>query len=236
VGDRAEHQNRDAAGVTPTPFPRSEPDGLASIDLIPDPVIGVDADRRITLWNRAAERTYGFTSAEALGQRPPELLLSQFPIPLLEILEAVTDAGHWRGDVVQRAKDGRELTVESRWTARYDEHGNVSGGLEIDRQMTDLPAGRWPRELGEGAVNGHRVGEATAELVHEFNNLLTIILNYAAVITGQLEAIELSSADPRWALMRQDLSEVQLAGERAARLIHQLVAVSRQDASGLDGD
>ena len=106
-----------ATAVTDTPLPPSEPNDLEPTDLIPDPVIGIDAYRRINLWNRAAERTYGFTRAEAIGQRPPELLLTRFPIPLLEVLETVEDAGHWRGDV---SGTGKRSKI-SRNSLRYSE-------------------------------------------------------------------------------------------------------------------
>jgi PAS domain S-box-containing protein len=106
------------------------------IDLIPDPVIGIDEHRLIDVWNRAAETTYGFTREEALGKYPPELFLTRFPIPLFEILELVINTGHWRGEVVKRAKDGHEVTVESRWVARYDAEGKVVGALGIDRDVT----------------------------------------------------------------------------------------------------
>jgi PAS domain S-box-containing protein len=111
--------------------PPSSPSDL--IDLIPDPVIGIDEHRLIDIWNRAAVETYGFTREEALGKYPPELFLTRFPIPLFVILELVVNTGHWRGEVVKRTKDGREVTVESRWVARYDSEGRVVGALGIDR-------------------------------------------------------------------------------------------------------
>ncbi|MFY0538063.1 PAS domain-containing protein [Nannocystis pusilla] len=37
-------------------------------------VIALDEAERVTFWNRAAERMYGWTAAEALGRTLPELL------------------------------------------------------------------------------------------------------------------------------------------------------------------
>ncbi len=229
------------AGTSPTPGPPTLPN-FAPIDLIPDPVIGIDAHRRINLWNRAAETTYGFTRAEALGQRAPELFGSRFPIPLPEIFETVADTGHWQGDVVKRTKDGRELTVESRWIALFDEQGNVSGGLGIDRDITARLEDQSARERGEASAERERlhgrlsraqrlesIGQLAGGIAHDFNNLLSVIINYAAMIAGELEGMQRASADSHWTSMRDDLGEVQLAAERAARLTHQLLAFSRQD-------
>ena len=45
-----------------------------------DAVISVDADQRITVFNRAAERSFGYTAAEVIGQ-PLELLLGDRSAP-----------------------------------------------------------------------------------------------------------------------------------------------------------
>ena len=84
--------------------------GIASedlLDLLPDAVIGFDADRRIRLLNRAAEAAYGFSVAEALGSADA-LLGTRFPIPLAEILSENADTGRWREP--RRPRQGRAPT------------------------------------------------------------------------------------------------------------------------------
>jgi PAS domain-containing protein len=62
-------------------------------DLLPDPVLGCDADGAIVYWSRAAEQTYGYAADEALGRRAATLLQTRFPLPLLEITEELDDRG-----------------------------------------------------------------------------------------------------------------------------------------------
>jgi PAS domain S-box-containing protein len=116
--------------------PRELATHIALLDLAPDAIFACDADRRITFWNRGAQTTYGFSSAEALGVAPRDLLHTEYPIPLEEIERLVTETGGWEGDLVQHTKDGNRLVVESRWAARYVGVGTLPGLLEVNRDIT----------------------------------------------------------------------------------------------------
>jgi PAS domain S-box-containing protein len=108
----------------------------ALLDLAPDAIFARDAERRITLWNRGAENAYGYSAAEALGAMARDLLHTEYPLALEEIERLVIETGGWEGDLVQHAKDGRRLVVESRWAAQRDAAGRVVGLLEFNRDIT----------------------------------------------------------------------------------------------------
>jgi two-component system, cell cycle sensor histidine kinase and response regulator CckA len=116
--------------------PRDLAAHIALLDLAPDAIFARDAERRITFWNRGAQTTYGFTSQEALGVSPRDLLRTEYPIPLEEIERLVTETGGWEGDLVQHTKDGNRLVVGSRWAAHYDSDGALAGLLEVNRDIT----------------------------------------------------------------------------------------------------
>jgi len=108
----------------------------AQLELALDAIFARDAQRRITFWNKGAQETYGYSAREALGRRPQDLLRTEYPLPLERIEQIVAERGGWEGELVQHAKDGRRLVVESRWAAHYDERGNLAGLLEVNREVT----------------------------------------------------------------------------------------------------
>jgi PAS domain S-box-containing protein len=109
---------------------------MALLDLAPDAIFARDAERRITLWNRGAEKAYGYSAAEALGVMPKDLLRTEYPLALAEIERLVIETGGWEGDLVQHTKDGRRLVVESRWAVQRDDAARVVGLLEFNRDIT----------------------------------------------------------------------------------------------------
>ncbi len=238
--NRSEHRarrTRKAMGASSALHP------LGLLDGLPDAVLGWDSERRIVAWNLAARRIYGYTAAEALGRRPSELLSTRFPMPLTEVIRTLADSGCWAGRLVQTTKDGRELTVESRWLARFDEHGQVHSAMSVDRDISARLEDQWEgerlkasaeHELIESRLHNLRrlesVGQIAGGVAHDFNNMLAVVINYAGLVAGELTALARESPDDdqRWRSMKADLDEVVRAAERAARLTHQLLSFSRQ--------
>jgi PAS domain S-box-containing protein len=215
------------------------------LELAPDPIFVRDAQRRITYWNEAAERTYGYPRDEALGRRPIDLLKTVYPIPLAEIEHQVTELGSWEGDLYQTTKDGRVLTVEGRWAALYGPHGELAGLLELNRDITERLAmqaresarrAEEERErMSQRLVRAQRLeslGQLAGGVAHDFNNVLAVIVGYAGSLSKRLERLT-DTADPvdpvELSGMRTQAEQIGDAAQRAARLTHQLLAFARQD-------
>ena len=202
-------------------------------DALPDAVIGIDADRRIVDWNQAAASVYGFAREEALGRSAPELLRTRFPAPLAEILETLADTGGWEGAVVHVDRDGREIAVDSRWSARRDERGSTVGALWIDRERpVSGAAAAIAAEPRDPVDRLERLGRLASGVAHDFNNLLLVILNYSVIIGTELEAAHRATGEQRWELLRSDVGEIRLAAERATQLTRELLAATHgEDAN-----
>ncbi len=99
-----------------------------------DAIFAWDWDGGITYWNRGAERLYGFTAAEAIGQISHELLRTEHSFNRTEFLETLGDRGFAEGELVHFHRDGRRLDVESRHQLVHD--GDRRYVLEVNRDIT----------------------------------------------------------------------------------------------------
>ena len=85
------------------------------LDLSNDAIIVRGLDDRISLWNKGAEKLYGWTCEEVIGKHLQSLLHTEFPEPMEKIVAQLYDKGHFSGEVVQIARDGRRVPSLCRW-------------------------------------------------------------------------------------------------------------------------
>ncbi len=71
-------------------------------------------DGRIIYCNEAAQRLYGWSKEEAIGQSSHDLLKTIHPFSLEELERKLQTEGHWEGELVHHARDSRRVIVESR--------------------------------------------------------------------------------------------------------------------------
>jgi PAS domain S-box-containing protein len=102
------------------------------LDLANDAIFVRGTDDRISYWNEGAERLYGWAKEEAVGQSPHNLLSTEFPIPLSEVL----NRDRWDGELKHTKRDGTKITVASRWTTLRDKEGKPVAWLEINSDIS----------------------------------------------------------------------------------------------------
>jgi PAS domain S-box-containing protein len=68
------------------------------------PVLMRDPEDKIIYWNRSAEVMYGFTRVQALGRLAHELLRTEFPEPLENIVALLHTGRQWRGELTHRKR------------------------------------------------------------------------------------------------------------------------------------
>jgi len=133
------------------------------LDLATDSIFIRDMDGRITYWNQGAERMYGWTKEEMLGQSSFLTLKTQFPIRLEDIEDALLRDGHWHGQLSHTKKDGTKIVVASHWTLQRDPAGNPVGWIQINNDITQ----------------GKRIEEALRKSETDFHLLVDSIRDYA---------------------------------------------------------
>ena len=100
-----------------------------------DAILLRDSISRITSWNRAAERLYGWSEQEALGRISHVLLKTRFPTSRSHLEEALEREGHWSGELVHTCRDGRVIFIASHQMLLRDEQGQPTAIVEINHQI-----------------------------------------------------------------------------------------------------
>jgi PAS domain S-box-containing protein len=96
-----------------------------------EPMFAWRLDGPIEFWNAGAERLYGFSPDEAVGQSSHTLLQTKHPIELGELRSHLRNKRVWSGELRHVCKDGHEVIVDSRMQLLDDETV-----LEANRDIT----------------------------------------------------------------------------------------------------
>jgi PAS domain S-box-containing protein len=109
----------------------------ALMELSQDAILVQTIDGKNLLWNQGAERMYGWTKAEAIGENAHKLLETCFPQPFDEIMEKLEKTGYWEGELQKKRRDGQTLIVSSRWALGRASDGRPEKVLVIDTDITE---------------------------------------------------------------------------------------------------
>jgi PAS domain S-box-containing protein len=186
-----------------------------------------DSDCRITAWNPAAERIFGFPANTALGQWPHELLFAA------EHRDAV--AGHIQ-DIIAgrtlehchrpcRAADGHDVICHWTLTPLPLADGRFNGFIAMAEDITAQAQAEEKRVELETQLRQSQkmdaIGQLAGGVAHDFNNILTAIHTSAALqLDPTCSALE----------MREAAGQIVTATNRAAELTRQLLVFSRRQA------
>ena len=138
----------------------------------------------ITFWNKGAEELYGWSTNEAIGRDPGELLHSELPESREAILAVLRDQGRWEGEVIQTTKSGHRINVAVRWALQKDHVGWPDAVIEIGRDVTaDKVAAAELREARDVAEQASQAkSEYLSRMSHELRTPLTAILGYSDLL------------------------------------------------------
>jgi len=103
-----------------------------------DAIIGNDLSGTITSWNAAAERIFGYSSAEAIGRTIAELVIPPERREEEDRILAAVAQGEIVGDfeTLRRHRDGRLLDVSLTVSPIRDAEGHIVGAAKLVRDIT----------------------------------------------------------------------------------------------------
>jgi PAS domain S-box-containing protein len=190
----------------------------AALNAAANPMFVTNRNGTIEWANKAFSNSSGFSAAEAIGKNPRELLKSGVHDASFYkgLWDTIVAGEVWRGEMVNRRKDGSLHPVEETITPVKNTRGEITHFIAIKRDLTEEKA------LQAQFLHAQKlesVGRLAGGIAHDFNNLLTVILG-----TTELASMQLREGDP----LRAELLHIEQAGGRAASLTRQLLAFSRK--------
>ncbi|MDT7688358.1 MAG: hypothetical protein QOE46_1117, partial [Acidobacteriota bacterium] len=177
---------------------------------------------KILYWNQGAERIYGWTEAEAVGNTGRDLhLLNELNAAEFERGRvSVMERGEWAGELSQRTKRGDEITVESRWTLLSNDTGEPRSILVINTDVTER------KKVEAQLLRAQRmesIGTLAGGIAHDLNNILSPIL-----MAVQMLQFKVGDDDTA----HQWLDILQTNAERGADMVRQVLSFAR----GVEGE
>lgn len=106
------------------------------LNLTHDAILVYDLGGKITFWNHGAETLYGWSAAQAVGQRIHDLTQTHAAAPLDEIYATLLSNGHWSGELQRVRRDGRAVSVMSRLAVWRDAKGEPRAILATNNDIT----------------------------------------------------------------------------------------------------
>ena len=110
-----------------------------AVEQSPSGILMTDMQGTILYVNASFERITGYSREEALGKNPRILKSGQQdPETYQKLWEAIKKEGEWRGELINRRKDGSEIWVRTSISSVTDSSGIVTSYLGIQEDITDL--------------------------------------------------------------------------------------------------
>jgi len=113
----------------------------ALLELTQDSVFVIDMDGTVLFWSRGAEAMLGYSKEQATGKIAHDLLRTEFPQSFGEIIEELMRVGHWEGDLIKTARDGRRVVVSGRWALQWGKRDQAPRVLVINSDITERKQG-----------------------------------------------------------------------------------------------
>ena len=107
------------------------------LDKAQDAIFVCDLDYKVLYWNRGAEKMYGWSSEEIVGNDIFEITYGGNREQEQRARAALGVKGEWKATVPKTKKDGSPIIVEARWTLVEGENGQPNRILISNTDITE---------------------------------------------------------------------------------------------------
>jgi len=193
------------------------------ISCSPLPLFSIDLDGYVRTWNAAAEKVFGWTAAEAVGQKlpliPPDKQ-KEFADNISRILQ---ENGFMNKEFVRQKKDGTRIPISLSTAPIYDDSGEAVGIMAVIEDLSEKKKLEEEqdrlREQLQQSQKMNAIGRLAGGIAHDFNNMMSVIIGYAELAQQELDSPERTA---------QYLQEIHKAAGRTSEITQQLLTFARK--------
>jgi PAS domain S-box-containing protein len=225
----------DAEGsVLPRPLSTMEAVKLqgSALNAAANGIMITDRDGTIKWVNPAFTRLTGYTLDEAVGQNPRFLRSDEHnEAHYWDLWETILAGRVWRGDMINRRKDGNTYIEEMTVTPVPDEQGEIRHFIAIKQDVTARKKAEADREAAvEAADAANRAkSEFLAKMSHELRTPLNSIIGFTELMIGDKH-------DPPTEKRSKRLEKVHRNSKALLALINDILDISKVEAGKLTLD
>lgn len=197
----------------------------AMIEGAHDAIIVWELDGAVQRWNAGAVQLYGYTTEEAIGEIPQDLLKAQHSSNWKRVRKRLFEKGQWAGEVEHQKKSGKKIIVSSRMQLLETPQGEQLV-LEINRDVSRQH--RIQEQLEKANEVAEKANEAKsaflANISHELRTPMTAVLGFA-------EMLRQHSADPDYT---EKVDTIMRNGQYLLSLLNDILDLSKIEAGKID--
>ena len=206
-----------ARDITDRKKTESEVSMLAqALKCISECVSVTDLKNNIIFVNDAFLRKYGYERHELIGKPITIVRAQNVQNESVDEILPLTVNGGWKGEVLNRRKDGGEFPIQLSTSVINDPSGYPIALIGVATDITDRK--RLETQLQQ-SQKLEAIGKLAGGIAHDFNNLLTVIHGYSDLLLSKI-----STNDP----IHNQIRQINEAATRAEALTRQLLAFSRK--------
>ena len=186
-----------------------------ALDAAASGVVITDRGGAIIWANPAFTSLTGYPVSEVMGRTLRLQKSGQHePSFYRSLWESILSGQTWRGEMVNRRKDGSLYPEAQTITPVHDERGEITHFIAIKEDISQR------KRLQEHLAQSEKLaamGQLLASVAHELNNPLSVLTGHAAILK--------STADPKIA---QRAQKMVTAAERCGRIVRNFLALARR--------
>lgn len=184
-----------------------------------DAIIGMSLDWTVTSWNKGAEKTYGYSAEEMIGESILKIVPDEKQAHFMSILHMFPHNNHKLDNSLSRRKDGEALHGSGTLSPIRND-SRITGASIIVRDRT-------VQKNLENKVQKlqklNLIGEMAASISHEVRNPMTTVKGFLQMFSEKTEDANLKES---YELM---ISEI----DKADSIITEFLSISRTKATSL---